>query len=103
VKVRHAHSWRSGSGNKGRETMIAIHPIHRKMAEIIHMSMDRNGNIAISPVELTLLLPLLRQNLELVRRIDELKELSFQAYLVGDTEWQHEICRQLDALEAKMK
>jgi hypothetical protein len=42
---------------------------------------------------------LLRKNYELVHRLDELKELSFQAYLTGDQQWQHELAARISELE----
>ncbi|MBN2980153.1 DUF7667 family protein [Cohnella algarum] len=80
--------------------MIAIHAVHRRLAEIVYMSTDRTGNTIIGPAELKLLIPLLRQNLELVRRMDELQNLAFQAHLAKDDGWLQDICRQIDALEA---
>ena len=83
--------------------MIAIHPIHRKLALIAYMSMDRDGNMIIGEPELRLIMPLLRANLDLVRRIDELKELAYTAQVVGDMEWVQEICQRIDELEVLMQ
>jgi len=44
----------------------------------------------------------LRVNAELVRRLDELKNLAFVAHCAGDHEWEQDICRQIDALEVTM-
>lgn len=82
--------------------MIGIHPIHREMAKIAYMSTDHKGNMVIGPVEIKLLMPLLRKNLELVQRLDELKQLAFVAHCSGDTEWEQDICRKIDELEVKM-
>lgn len=79
--------------------MIAIHPIHRRMAEIIYMSTDQRGNTVIGVPEMQLLIPLLRQNLELVRRLDELKSLALEAQVSGDTEWVQDICQKIDQIE----
>ena len=82
--------------------MIAIHDIHRKMAQITLMSTNRDGDTVIGEPEIRLLIPLLRQNLELVRRLDELKHLSYQAYLMGEFDWMNDICAEIDALEATL-
>ncbi len=82
--------------------MIAISPIHRKLAEVIHMSTDINGNTYLGHAELMLLIPLLRQNLALVQQLDSLKQLAFVAYEAGDFDWMHDLCSQMDELEAQM-
>lgn len=81
---------------------IGIHAAHRRMAEIMHMCTDARGVTIIGPVEIKLLLPLLRKNLELVRTLDEQKELSFVAYLTGDTAWQHELSQRIEDLELEL-
>ncbi|WP_201319103.1 hypothetical protein [Paenibacillus sp. EPM92] len=81
--------------------MIAIHPVHRKLAEIVFMNTDKNGNLLLGNAELQLILKELRKNMELVYRNDSLKELSFVAYQMGDMEWVQEISKQLEELEAQ--
>lgn len=44
----------------------------------------------------------LLSNLEFVRKLDTLKSLAFFAYEQGDMGWHHEICEQLEALEANL-
>jgi len=82
--------------------MLAIHSIHRKLALIAYMSMDRDGNMIIGEPELRLIMPLLRANLDLVRRIDELKELAYTAQVAGDMAWVQEVCQKIDEMEAKL-
>ena len=36
-------------------------------------------------------------------QISKLKEMSYLAYVPGDTEWHHEICAQLEKLERGVK
>jgi hypothetical protein len=82
--------------------MIGIHPIHRRLAEIIHMSMDNEGAVTLGMAELTLIVRLLRQNLALVQRLDELKQLAFVAHLADDSVWEQDICKRIDELEVSM-
>lgn len=82
--------------------MIGIAKCHREMAKVIYMSMDKAGNLIIGPVELKILNRLLRENLELVQRLDGLNNLAFIAHVSNDLAWEQEICRQIDELEAKM-
>ncbi|GJM72956.1 hypothetical protein HMSSN036_51720 [Paenibacillus macerans] len=79
--------------------MIGIHPIHRKMALITWMSMNQDGKIKLDEVAIQMLKPLLKQNLMMIQRLDELKSLSFQAYLAGETEWHKDIRSRIEALE----
>lgn len=81
--------------------MLIIHPIHRKLAEIVFMNIDRQGDLIIGNAELRLILQLLRQNLFLVRRLDELKQLAYVAHCAGDMDWEQDICQQIDELEVK--
>jgi hypothetical protein len=85
------------------ESVVGIHPIHRKLAAITLMSTDQHGAIVIGMPELQLIIPLLRQNLALIRRLDELKALSFHAFEMGDMDWQMEICAQIESLERTLE
>ncbi len=82
--------------------MVGVSPIHRKLAQITLMSMDAHGAVTIGMPELRLLIPLLKDNLQLVRRLDELKNLSFHAYEMGDMDWHNELCLKIDELEATL-
>ena len=79
--------------------MIGIHPIHRKMAVIAYMSMNQDGQINLDNIALQMLQPLLKQNLRMIQRLDELKSLSYIAYTLNDFDWQHDICSRIEALE----
>lgn len=82
--------------------MIAIHPVHRRLAELQLIAERRGGYDRLTAAEQMDLHHCLRANATLVRRLDELKQLSFIAYQVGDMDWVAEVCRQIDELEAKM-
>ncbi|WP_256846881.1 hypothetical protein [Paenibacillus sp. Pae108] len=81
--------------------MFLIHPVHRKLAEIVFMNTDKNGNLVLGNAELQLIRKELRKNMELVYRTDALKELSFIAYLMGDMDWVQEIEKELEEIEAQ--
>jgi len=82
--------------------MIGIHPVHRRLAELQLIAERRGGYDQLTIREQLDLHHCLQVNANLVRRLDELKQLSFIAYTVNDTEWQHEICKRIEELEAKM-
>ncbi|GAB6926040.1 hypothetical protein JCM10914A_56240 [Paenibacillus sp. JCM 10914] len=75
---------------------LAIHTSHRRLAEITFLNLDRNGKLIIDEVTLRVLEPYLLQNLEIVRTLDELSNLSMVAYTAGDTEWLHAICGSIE-------
>lgn len=82
--------------------MLAIHKVHRKLAEVVQMNLDQNGNLFIGKVELQMILKLLRENYELVYTLDGLKEIALHAYEMGDMNWQMDLCAQIEELEAQM-
>jgi len=82
--------------------MIGIHPVHRRLAELQLKAERLGGYFRLSPLEQTELHHCLRANAELVQKLDGLKQLAFHAHEMGDMEWQQEICRKIDELEAKM-
>lgn len=82
--------------------MLAVHKVHRKLAEIVEMNLDLNGNLLIGKVELQLILKLLRENYTLVYTLDGLKELAFHAHEMGDFDWEMDLCAQIEQLEAQM-
>ncbi|QYR20833.1 hypothetical protein KZ483_24250 [Paenibacillus sp. sptzw28] len=81
--------------------MIGIHECHRKLAKIAQMS-TVNGVMVMGIPELRLIMPLLRENLELMQKLDSLKELAFYAHTIKDYGWEQDLCRQIDDLEAKL-
>lgn len=81
---------------------VIIHPVHRKLAELLLMIIDHgSGELRVSSIEIRLLLPLLIDNLRLVRETDELKNLALEAQTAGDMVWVQEIAMKLDEMEAK--
>jgi hypothetical protein len=82
--------------------MIAIHVCHRRLAELQLIAERRGGYDRLTIREQMDLHHCLQVNAKLVRRLDDLKQLSFIAHQAGDLEWEQEICRQIDELEAKM-
>lgn len=81
---------------------IAIHKIHRALAQITMMNTDKQGNLVIGLPELALILPLLKQNLELVYEIDGLKEIAFAAQSLDQMDLVQHACQRLDELEAQL-
>lgn len=82
--------------------MIGIHVCHRRLAELQLIAERRGGYDRLTAAEQMDLHHCLRVNAQLVRKLDELKQLSFIAYQAGDMDWVAEVCRQIDELEAKM-
>jgi hypothetical protein len=72
------------------------------MALVTYMSMDQKGEINLDEIVVKLLQPLLKQNLRMIQRLDELKSLSYIAYTLNDFDWQHDICSRIEALEADL-
>lgn len=66
------------------------------------MNLDQNGNLIIGNIELQMILKLLRLNHDLVYRLDGLKEIAFHAHQMGDMDWQMDICKQIEELEAQL-
>jgi hypothetical protein len=84
-------------------TVVGIHPLHRKLAEIWAMHTDVKGNTVIDMVLMQQIIPLLKQNYELVRQLDELKQLSFVAYETGDHDWLMAISERIEVLEQELE
>ncbi|KJB88606.1 hypothetical protein AZ66_06570 [Paenibacillus sp. E194] len=77
---------------------MGIHPVHRRLAELHLVQQQRPWTDA----ELTDLIHCMRINANLVQRLDSLKQLSQHAYEMNDTDWLHEICSQIEKLQASM-
>ncbi|WP_244965969.1 DUF7667 family protein [Paenibacillus alvei] len=56
----------------------------------------------MTTAEMMELIHCMRINANLVQRLDSLKQLSQHAYEMNDTDWQHEICGQIEKLQASM-
>lgn len=82
--------------------MIGIHKLHRQIALITAMNINKSGILEMGLPELRLLMPLLLKNYKLVAELDALKELAFHAHEMGDMEWQQDICKQIEELEAQL-
>jgi hypothetical protein len=78
---------------------LTIHTIHRNLAAVTFLNLDKKGNLIIDEVTLRVLTPLLMQNLEIVRTLDELSNLSMVAYTAGDMDWLHNICEAIEFLK----
>lgn len=78
--------------------MIVIHPVHRRLAELYLIATKRPWN----QTEVQEVHHCLQVNANLVRRLDELKNLAYIAHISGDMEWEQEICAKLDEMEAKL-
>lgn len=79
---------------------LAIHTIHRRLAEAAYMHMNHTtGRIKVENIPIRLLELLLQQNYMLIRQYDELHELSMVAYTAGQTDWLHDICQAIDYLK----
>ena len=82
--------------------MIAIHPVHRRLAEI-HMQAKRLGGYQFLPLDVVIEFNhCIAANAELVVKLDQLKNLAFVAHCSGDFEWEQQIYQKIDELEARM-
>lgn len=82
--------------------MIGIHVVHRRLAEIYLKAQKLGSYDRLSNEEQMDLYHCLRINADLVRKLDELKNMAFIAHQAGDMEWEQDICQQIDELEAKL-
>lgn len=80
---------------------VMIHNVHRQLAEITMMNLDKKGNLIIGTPELRLILPLLVANLELVCEIDGLKEIAFTGQMLDQMDLVLHACERLDELEVQ--
>ncbi|QHZ50662.1 DUF7667 family protein [Paenibacillus larvae] len=83
------------------ETKVCIHPVHRRLAELCmkHSNLcDLYENL--SAAEIQELWQCLKQNADLVCKLDELKQLTFVAHLANDEEWKEELGEKIKQLEA---
>lgn len=84
-------------------TVVGIHPLQRELARIWEMNTDVKGNTVIDAAFMQQIIPLLKRNYELVRQLDELKQLSFIAYSVGDHDWLMDITAKIEVLEQELE
>lgn len=78
--------------------MLAVHPIHRRMAELTITSASRK----LSVTEHLELFQCLSVNAKIISELDKLKQLAFMAHEMGDMDWQMDLCAKIDELEARM-
>lgn len=79
--------------------VIGIHDIHRRMARLVHLCTDKEGNLTFGNPEIQLAFQLLRENYQLVHQLDELKWQSFAAYMAGDYKWLAELEERITTIE----
>lgn len=72
-----------------------MHPVHQRMAELWTESKRRN----LSEREEREMVHCMKANAELAFKLAHLKNLSFIAYTIGDTAWQHDLCAEIEAIE----
>lgn len=72
-----------------------INPVHRRLAELHYISRKRN----LTDNEITELQQCLHANANLVRRLDELKQLAYIAYVANDIIWFQDIGKRIEKLE----
>lgn len=82
--------------------MIGISTIHRRLAELTHYCLEKDGQLVMTSQERDELTMLLKANQLLIRKMDEFRSLSLIAYEAGDMDWHQNICKQIDDLEATM-
>lgn len=78
--------------------MIAIHPTHRRLAELYRQY--RAGTF--TPLQAAELLHFLKLNAEIVQEIDGLKEAAYAAQRAGCMDLVQHFCSRLDELEATL-
>ncbi|GIP14363.1 hypothetical protein J40TS1_00050 [Paenibacillus montaniterrae] len=84
-------------------TVVGIHPLQRDLARIWEMNTDVKGNTVIDAAFMQQIIPLIKRNYELVRQLDELKQLSFLAYVMEDYGWLQDIVQRIEELEQELE
>lgn len=80
-------------------SIIAIAPIHRRLAELQFKANHLGGWQMLNESEQLELQHCLQRNADVIHKLDELKQLSYIAYSSGDVEWHHEICGRIERIE----
>ncbi|CAG7635403.1 hypothetical protein ACFQI7_06590 [Paenibacillus allorhizosphaerae] len=73
--------------------------VHWRLAELWTLQQQRE----LTDIERSEMSACLHYNAEYARKLASLYNWSMVASMTGDTEWQHEICRQIDKLEEQGK
>lgn len=81
--------------------MIGVSVVHRRLAELQLKASRLGGWHKLDPLDQTDLHHCLRHNAAMIQKLDELKQLSYIAYSVGDIDWHHEICAEIEKCEDK--
>lgn len=76
---------------------MSILPVHERLAELWVVSKKRT----LTPEESMDMEHCLAFNAAYCRELAHLKNLSLIASMTGDTEWQHEICKQIEKYTAR--
>lgn len=82
---------------------LQVHPVHRRLAELTLKAHCIGGYDNLSQEERTEIEHCLQVNLSMIERLDQLKQLSFQAHLTNDFEWEQELSGQIDELVKSWK
>ncbi|CAH1058818.1 DUF7667 family protein [Paenibacillus pseudetheri] len=78
--------------------MIAIHPAHRKLADLYHQ-FEKGTFTRIQQAEVV---SFLKQNAEMVEQIDGLKEAAYAAQCIGNMDLVQHFTEKLEELEVQL-
>jgi hypothetical protein len=74
--------------------------IHKRMAELWMKQRKQGGTLdEVDQAEMNYCL---EANMRKVLKLAELENKSLIASMINDTDWQHEICAEIDKLQSKM-
>lgn len=75
---------------------MGVMPIHQRIAELWTLNKRRQ----LTPDEMTEMQHCLAENAKYVWKMAYLENLSLMASMTKDTDWQHEVCLEIDYLQA---
>ena len=78
---------------------MGMMPIHQRIAELWTVNKRR----PLTPDEMAEMQHCLTENAKLAWKIAHLENLSLMASMTNDMEWLHDICREIDDLQAGIK
>jgi len=78
---------------------MTLHPVHLRLAELWTFSVKRK----LTPSEQTELEQCMQVNAKICWEMAYLENASLMASMTRDTDWQHEICRQIDEYPYRAK
>jgi hypothetical protein len=78
--------------------MLAIHLVHRRLAELTFISKKRR----LKATEQLEMFHCLEVNAKIVSELDSLKQVALHAHEMGDMDWQMDLCAKIEGLEVKM-